>query len=63
MKGNWLSTINPDKTLKCHISMSLRKGNPAKIPGKIKVSILLFRSRKRSLEWHGIIALTEEVTY
>lgn len=53
MKGNELATKNPEKTLKCHISMSRRKGNPfyAKIPGKMKVSISLIRSRKRSLEW------------
>jgi hypothetical protein len=39
MKGNLLSTKNPDKTLKCHISMSRRKGNPiyAKIPGSKNV--------------------------
>lgn len=49
MKGNWLSTKNPDKTLKCHISMSRRKGNPiyAKIPGKMQVSISLIRKLYR----------------
>lgn len=28
MKGNLLFFLNPDKTLKWHISMSRRKGNP-----------------------------------
>lgn len=48
-KGNLLSKI---PILKWHISMSRRKGNPiyAKIPRKMKVSISLSRSRKRSLE-------------
>lgn len=40
MKGNSLSTENPDETLKCHISISLWKGNKiyAIFPGKMRLS-------------------------